>query len=218
MCGRYSFGDKKFVNVQWAGFKKVITKDGVKVVEELVVKPNYNAAPSQIMPVFTKKDEEPQLDFLKWGIERSVGPDLKKDIINTRSDKAFERFWNNIVTHERCLIPATSFYEWKTTKDGKKPYLIKVKGDKPFMFAGITHDGTYSIMTTEPNKEMREIHNRMPVILHPEDYDKWLADTDSREDLEPLLRPLEDGALELYEVSSAVNNVRNNYPELLKPV
>ncbi len=169
------------------------------------------------MPVFTQDNNKIQVELLQWGIERQVGPDIKKQIINTRSDKAFEKFWNKNVTQERCLVPATSFYEWKTTKDGKKPYLIKTKDGRPFMFAGITFGGTYSILTTKPNKEMREIHNGMPVILHPEDYDKWLAETEDRNELEPLLRPLVDGALEMYEVNTAVNIVRNNSEELLKP-
>jgi putative SOS response-associated peptidase YedK len=218
MCGRYSLSDKKFVNAKWAGFKNVVTKDGAKIEQELQVKPNYNVAPTQTMPVFTVGKDAVQLEFLQWGIVRQVGPDLKKQIINTRSDKAFEHFWNKIVTRERCLVPATSFFEWHTTTAGKKPYVIKPKDNEPFMFAGIVHDGTYSIMTTEPNREMRHIHNRMPVILHPEDYDKWLADTNKREDLEPLLCPYEDNGLEMYEVGTAVNNVSNNNIDLLVPV
>ena len=71
-------------------------------------------------------------------------------------------------------------------------------------------------MTTEPNKVMRDIHNRMPVILHEEDYDAWLTPNDDREVIEPLLRPYEDNYLEAYEVSKEINNVRNNSPDLVK--
>lgn len=213
MCGRYELTDAKLES-KFRAYSKGFD-----------FHPNYNVAPTQIMPVVTAGDGGRQLELMKWGIPRMIGPDKVKEIINTRSDKAFERFWGNTVLHKRCLVPATGFFEWKTTDEGKQPFYIHPTDQKLFAFAGIwsewtTKEGdklkTYSIMTTEPNKVMQDIHNRMPVILHEEEYEAWLTPMDDRQVLEPLLRPYEDSNLETYEVSKAVNNVRNNTPDLLK--
>lgn len=194
------------------------------------MKPNYNVAPTQTMPVITLgEDGKPYAQDMKWGIPRMLGKDLVKELINTRADKAFGGFWRKTVMNHRCLVPATGFYEWKKTKDGKTPFFIHPKDDDLFAFAGIwsvwkSEDGhefnTYSIMTTEPNKEMRTVHDRMPVILHKEDESSWIAPThdDDRGVIETLLRPYEDNGLEMFEVSRDVNVVRNNYGELLAPI
>lgn len=207
MCGRYELTDPKLAS-KFRGYEHNFDDS----------KPNYNVAPTQLMPVATNIGGHKQLELMHWGIPRMIGPDKVREIINTRSNKAFERFWGNTVLHKRCLVPATGFFEWKTTKDGKQPFYIHPTDQKLFAFAGIwsewkTKEGevmrTYSIMTTEPNKVMAGIHNRMPVILHEEDYDTWLTPSDDRNVIEPLLRPYEDNALEAYEVSKAVNNARD---------
>jgi putative SOS response-associated peptidase YedK len=214
MCGRYELSNAK-LDSKFRGYEHNFVD----------LQPNFNVAPTQVMPVATNVDGHKQLELMHWGIPRMIGPDKVKEIINTRSDKAFERFWGSTVRSKRCLVPATGFFEWKTDKNGKQPFYIHPTDQTLFAFAGIwsewtTKEGekmkTYSIMTTEPNKVMADIHNRMPVILHEEDYDTWLAETEDREIIEPLLRPYEDNALEAYEVSRAVNNVRNNTPDLIK--
>ncbi len=211
MCGRYELSDAKLESK----FKAYAV--------HFELKPNYNVAPTQIMPVVTAKEGTRQLEPMHWGIPRMIGPDKVKEIINTRADKAFERFWGNTVRHRRCLVPANGFYEWKATENGKQPYYIHPTDQDLFAFAGIWSEctdkegkviRTYSIMTTEPNKIMSEIHDRMPVILNEDEYDTWLSNTDEQEVLEPLLHPYHDGAMEAYEVSKALNSVRNNTPEL----
>ena len=194
------------------------------------IKPNYNVAPTQTMPVITLGDDgKPHAEHMKWGIPRVLGKDIVKELINTRADKAFGGFWRKTVMNHRCLVPATGFYEWKKSKDGKIPFFIHPRDDELFAFAGIWSvwkdlDGkeinTYSIMTTEPNKEMKSVHDRMPVILHKEDEASWIAPThdDDRGVIETLLRPYEDNGLEMFEVSRDVNIVRNNYGELLTPI
>lgn len=213
MCGRYELTDPKLE----AKFKAYS--------EGFDIHPNFNVAPTQVMPVVVADEKGRQLELMHWGIPRMIGKDKVKEIINTRSDKAFERFWGNTVLHRRCLVPATGFFEWKTDKDGKQPFYIHPTDQELFAFAGIWSEWTskegekmktYSIMTTEPNKVMVDIHNRMPVILHEEDYDAWLTPEDDRNVIEPLLRPYEDNNLEAYEVSKEVNNVRNNSPNLVK--
>ena len=190
---------------------------------------NYNVAPSQVMPVITEDDDGVRhLEQMKWGIPRMLGKGLVKELINTRADKAFGGFWKRTVLNQRCLIPATGFYEWRAAKDGKTPYFIHPKNQDLYAFAGIwdiwkNKDGqevkTYSIMTTEPNKEMRTIHTRMPVILHPGDEEQWIEPSnDKPESLARLLFPLEDNSLEIYEVSRDVTTPSRNDKSLLLPV
>lgn len=137
--------------------------------------------------------------------------------------------WRSVILKKRCLIPADGFYEWKKfmtdEKERKRPFYIHSKQEEIFSFAGVWEAWkdsenniwkTYSIITTEPNKEMSSIHDRMPVILHPEDEASWLESSRvTRDSIEPLLRPLEDGALEMYKVSTDVNTVKNNDENLL---
>ncbi len=221
MCGRYTL-NKKAGDVAKRFNIATKPKD---------LRPNFNVAPSQVMPVITEDDKGRHIELMKWGIPRMLGKDLVKELINTRADKAFGGFWKRTVLNHRCLVPATGFYEWRAPlskdKAGKTPYFIHPKELELFAFAGIwsdwkSEDGhtirTFSIMTTEPNKEMKAIHNRMPVILHPEDEEEWIKPSnDTPESLEKLLWPSEDGRLDVYEVSRDVNNPRNNEQSLLKP-
>ena len=219
MCGRYTLTKQSGDIARRYNLAKVPHE----------TRPNYNAVPSQVMPVITKDDGgKPHLELMRWGIHRMVGPDKEKEIINTRADKAFGGFWKRTVLNRRCLIPATGFYEWKSSKDGKIPFYIHPKDLDLYSFAGIWDTWkndkgqeikVYSIMTTDPNKEMKAIHNREPVILHKEDESSWIEPSnDTPEALESLLFPSEDDRFEIYEVSRDVNNPRNNNEALLKPI
>lgn len=219
MCGRYSLSVKP---------KDIAGRFGLPVVPQHL-EPNFNVAPSQSMPVITEgEDGTWQLEFMQWGIPRVFGKDVVKELINTRSDKAFGGFWKKTVCSQRCLVPTNGFYEWKTTEDGKVPYFIHLADENLFAFAGIwdvwrDHDGqerkTYSIMTTDSNKEMRPIHNRTPIVLPRADEAAWLkTSNDTPEVLETLLLPPADNSFEMYEVSRDVNNPRNNAAALLQPV
>lgn len=219
MCGRYSLNDADDIPQRF----------NVKVNKDVSLKPNLNVAPTQVMPVITvAEDGERQVEMMKWGIPRILGKDLVKELINTRSDKAFGGFWRKTVCNRRCLIPANGFYEWKGSAGNKTPFFIHPKQEELFAFAGIwdtwrSEDGheikVYSIMTTEPNKEMRSIHNREPVMLHREDEASWIESSNNDQDsLERFLYPYEDNGLEIYEVSRDVNVVRNNNNRLFLPL
>jgi putative SOS response-associated peptidase YedK len=126
------------------------------------------------------------------------------------------------------VVPARGFYEWKTENGKKQPYYITPKQGDFFSFAGLWdewHDSegveilSYSIITTSPNKEMSEIHNRMPVILDKQKMDMWLEPgVLSQSQLDDLLASAPDGTLELTRVSTEVNNTRNNSKELIYPL
>jgi putative SOS response-associated peptidase YedK len=212
MCGRYALYETDELGSRY----------GVNVGEE--IEPNYNAAPTQIMPVVTTDG----IELMRWGLIPKWARDEKigYKLFNARSETLFEKpIWKTAVTRHRCLVPANGFYEWQKRDDGKQPYYIHPKTELTFSFAGVwetwKHDGqerqTYSILTTEPNREMSPIHNRMPVILYREDESQWL-NADSREEIEVLLNPYQDNGLEMFEVSKEINLVKNNAAELILPV
>lgn len=215
MCGRYALYDTDNLDKRF----------GVTISKQ--IKPNYNVAPTQNMPVIRMVNGERKLELMHWGIPRIIGKDQVKEIINTRSDKAFGRFWKKQVTTQRVLIPASGFYEWKKTKEGKTPYYIQLPSEEMYAFAGIwnswkDHDGNefnaYSIITSDPNIEMKSVHNRMPVILHKEDEGKWLQEELTEEEIQAMIWTPEDGYLKMIEVSKDVNSVRNNDKYLLEPI
>jgi putative SOS response-associated peptidase YedK len=210
MCGRYGLYD--------ISESELLTEN-----KGYTFTPNYNVAPTQSMPVITENEGKPAVKIMQWGINRKLGKDIEKDIFNTRSEKALERFWSKTVRSRRCIVPANGFYEWKNGEDGKTPYWIHSPNNKLIYFAGIYDvdaDGNehYSIMTTSPNDEMSQLHDRMPVILDGQAREAWLQSDDVADELlGELLRPLPDNSLEMFEVSKDVNFVRNNSDELILP-
>lgn len=200
------------------------------------IPPNYNVAPGQILPVITAgQDGQSRLEMMKWGLVPfwAKDPKIGYKLINARDDTVFTKpMWRSVILRKRALIPASGFYEWKKppegTKEPKRPYYIYPGQTELFSFAGVWDSWkdveglewkTYSIVTTAPNKEMAAIHNRMPVILRPQDEAAWLDPSkNTREAVEPFLHPYEDGGLEMFEVSTDVNVTRNNDEQLILPV
>lgn len=212
MCGRYALYDIQELENEYP------------IPKDFDIEPNYNAAPTQIMPVVTEKG----LELMRWGLIPAWAKDEKigYKLINARSESVFEKpIWKALITRKKCLIPSNGFYEWKKEEGGKRPFFIHPKDQKLFMFAGVwetwKHEGrewnTYSILTTRPNSEMEDIHDRMPLILPKADWQQWL-EADLREDIEPLLVPYEDNGLELFEVSKDVNIVKTNNDRLILPI
>lgn len=216
MCGRYGLSweddfDKRF-----------------KVKSVPKFKTNLNAAPTQVMPVIARENDQNVVKLMRWGIPRFIGPGKVKDVFNTRADKAFHN-WKKMTMSQRVLVPAVGFYEWKKQAGGKQPYFIHPKEEKLFSFAGIWNiwndeNGkeieTFSIITTEPNKEMLEIHNRMPVILHRENESEWLAEEHNNDEdfLSELLKPYDDGSLEMFTKISDISFINLEDKLLLKPL
>lgn len=225
MCGRYTFHHGALLKSRFN-----------LATAPVDVRENYNVAPGQFMPVIVQdEDGKKRVESMKWGLVPfwSKDPNIGYKLINARSEGLFEKpTWRKVILRKRCLIPADGFYEWKKqlegTKEVKQPFYIRPKQGTLFAFAGVWETwkdvegqelNTYSIITTEPNKEMSSIHNRMPVILHEEDEASWLESSRvSREDIEPFLHPYEDNGLELYEVSRDVNAVKNNDKRLIYPI
>ena len=192
--------------------------------------PSWNVAPSQAAMVVRRHPAsgERHLDLLRWGLVPHFTADLKaaRKPINARSETAATSpMFRDALASRRCLIPADAFYEWRTVADGKQPYAIARRDGAPLVFAGLwegwrSPDGevlrTFAILTTAANGLMSSLHERMPVIVEEEDRATWLGETDV--DPVGLMRPPGEEVLNLWAVSRAVNNVRNDTPDLLDRV
>lgn len=185
---------------------------------------HYNIAPTQSVPfVFLDAHEECNAGIAKWGLVPhwvKHPKDFKANLFNARAETASEKpAFRDAFKRGRCLIPSSGFYEWKRTEGGKTPHFIRFADDEPFAFAGLfdvwrdEQAGerlvSCTILTTDPNPLMAELHERMPVIVHLDDYDLWLSREITRqEDLEDILKPFPDSAMEAYPVSARVNSPR----------
>ena len=191
--------------------------------------PTWNIAPSQSAMVIRRRPEtgERHLDLLRWGWVPHFTKGLKmaRKPINARAETvARSGMFRGAFARRRALVPATAFYEWRTDAEagGKQPYAIARKDGQPMAFAGLWESWrlpngevlrTFAIVTTDANATMRQLHDRMPVILEPDDWPVWLGELAG--DPSGLLRPAAEGVLRLWPVSRAVNSVRNNTPDLL---
>ena len=222
MCGRYSL---------FADFRKIEDRFGEATFEEVEYEPSYNIAPSQQILTVINDGSKNRLGYLKWGLVPPWAKDTKIGfkMINARAETVHEKpSFREAFKKKRCLVIADSFYEWKRTDDRKVPMRIKLKSDEPFAMAGIWETWksskgeplhTCTILTTVPNGLMESIHDRMPVILKPEDERIWLDSSIQEVDqLKHLLMPYDEEVLEAYEVSEAVNSSKNNSPELIQQV
>jgi putative SOS response-associated peptidase YedK len=190
--------------------------------------PRYNVAPSQTIPVIT---QEHKLALMRWGLipfwaheDAPLQPQINARAEGIESKATFRR----AIRTQRCLIPASFFYEWKRTPEGKAPYLFKLKQEDIFSFAGI-YDvwrgkddkelTSSAIITTEPNSLLSPIHNRMPVILPRDEEEAWLnPDIIEPEHIHRFLKPYPAEEMGAYPVSRAVNSPINDTPALIQPL
>ena len=218
MCGRYTL--KTPLNVLTERFD----------IEEAPssITPSYNIAPTQHVATVLSENGKRKLEMLRWGLIPSWAkdPEIGNKMINARAETVAEKpSYRKAFKKSRCLILADGFYEWQKTDSGKQPFHIRMQGGSPFAFAGLWEswdkgDGLRSctIITTDANDLVGEVHNRMPVILHPEDYEMWLdPDFEEREPLTTLLKPFPAEAMETYVVSRRVNKPSNNEPGVVEP-
>jgi putative SOS response-associated peptidase YedK len=194
--------------------------------------PRYNIAPTQLVPAIRATEDGGREAFeARWGLIPPWAKDRKMAarMINARSETvASKPAFRAAVRSRRCLIPADGFYEWRKIDGAKQPYLIRFADRRPFGFAGLWerwHEpgggsvDSCTIITTEPNPLVEAIHDRMPVILNPGDFDEWLEAVQLPPDrLSALLVPCPDEGMEALPVSTRVNNPRNDDPACLEPV
>lgn len=225
MCGRYAYYDSKEI------IESLGLQPSSAVQQAMQFADNYNVAPGAEMPVVIHGEQNKELVFMSWGLlpAWSKPGELKLKLINARREGLLDKpMWKRLVKSHRCIVPARGFYEWKKTDDQKLPYYITPNLGVAMSFAGLWDEWTdergekvrtYTIITTNPNKEMAGIHNRMPAILNKQQEDIWLtADTMDRVLMDDLLGPSPDGSLQMSRVSTAVNSIRNNGKSLIYPL
>jgi putative SOS response-associated peptidase YedK len=207
--------------------------------------PRYNIAPTQSVAavrVVTSERMVPsrELALLHWGLIPfwAKDPKIGARMINARSETAAEKpAFRAAFRRRRCLVVADGFYEWQKTDRGKQPFYVRLRDGRPFAFAGLwehwkgpesvsgsgdpaqsTAIESCTLLTTTPNDLLRRIHNRMPVILHPADYDLWLdPELQEAERLQPLLGAYPPEEMEAYPVSRFVNKPANDDPRCIEP-
>jgi putative SOS response-associated peptidase YedK len=224
MCGR-------FVQISPYNIIKETFNIGTMPFEAI---PNYNAAPTQKILTVVKYDSGNELEKLNWGLVPFWAKDISfgSRMINARVETVSNKpSFRDAFKNRRCLIPADGFYEWKGEKGNKQPFFITTNSREPFVFAGLWETWTdkesdeesvyksCTIITTEASGSIRKIHNRMPIILMPEFYDKWL--NPEVQDPKELRVILQDGLiddLQSYSVSKYVNSVKNNDPSCINPI
>jgi putative SOS response-associated peptidase YedK len=216
VCGRFQLSVKG---------KHISERFNVEVFDEMY-SPNFNCAPSQKLPVITNTKPE-QLSFLQWGLIPfwAKDPKIGFKLINARAESLVEKpAFRKAFEKRRCLIPANGFYEWR--KSDKTPFRIFLKNEKLFALAGIWEQWndaegrpvhSFSIITTTPNCLMKNIHDRMPVILRPEDEEAWLKEENIAR-VGKLLLPFDSSQMEAYPISKKVNSPKNNGTEIVLPV
>ncbi|MCL4250260.1 MAG: SOS response-associated peptidase [Anaerolineae bacterium] len=192
---------------------------------------NYNVAPTQNVLAVTNEQPDTAVE-LRWGLVPSWAKDLSigAKMINARAETISEKpAFRTAFKRRRCLIPANGFYEWHKNEDGTKtPMYIHLDDRDIFAFAGLwevhrSDEGevlrTCTIITTNANIFMESIHDRMPVILHREDYATWLTPGEADPGmLKSLLLPYDEAAMAAYPVSKAVNRAGYSSPELIQPL
>lgn len=221
MCGRYSNKAKK---------EEIEAEFNVTINQDRIFHPRYNIAPTQLIDVILEAKGERIINKLKWGLIPNWAKDdsLAAKMINARAETLTEKpSFKNAFKSRRCIIPASGFYEWQKTKDGKQPFYFYLKEKAVFGFAGLYENWldkqtgelveTCTIITTEANAVLSPIHERMPVIIDPGYYSLWLnemvKDTDR---LQKVLVPYSAEKTDSYTVGKAVNSPFLDSAELIE--
>jgi len=243
MCGRFAVTTDPALLAQ-----KIKAIDEATAVGDVARAPNYNVAPTATIATVVTRHAEPEdqptrrVRLMRWvlippwvkagsdGAPEGKGPLL----INARADKVTSSpAFRSSAKSKRCLVPMDGYYEWRVNADGgdkksrKTPFLMYREDGEPLFMAGLwsvwksAKDAqpllSCTIITTDALGELAEIHDRMPLVMPERDWDRWL-DPDAAVDEELLARRPDVHEIRMREVSTLVNNVRNNGPELLEPV
>jgi len=219
MCGRFTV--RSNANV-------IAHEFGLSGLLDLI--PHFNIAPTQLVAAVRSLDGPRELVMLRWGLvppwasELSIGSRM----INARSETVSTKpSFKKSFQSRRCLVIADGFYEWQKMDDKKQPFFIRLKSDQPFGFAGLWERNdktgqpveTCTIITTTANEMMAPLHDRMPVIIPPEQYGLWL-DPEAHDvtQLERLLQPFLSDEMMAYPVSTLVNSPKNDLAECVEPL
>jgi putative SOS response-associated peptidase YedK len=223
MCGRYRLSRRK----------QLVEEHFESGPWEEDWSPRFNIAPTQPIPVIRQNPKEPvrELASMRWGLIPAWAKhsSVAAQMINARSETAATKpAFRDALKSRRCLIPADGFYEWVRTAKVKQPYCFEVNDGELFAFAGLWDrwkDPTgqwiksCSILTTTPNAVTSAVHDRMPVILDPDDYDQWLDPGMTNVAVaSELLKPYVAQQMRCYPISTRINHVANDDEACSAPV
>jgi putative SOS response-associated peptidase YedK len=221
MCGRFARATE---------LEAILRRLRFDTSELTELHPRYNVAPGQAVAVVQVEDGRRVLASFRWGLIPSWAKDAKIafSLINARAETVAEKpAFRAAFKSRRCLIPATAFYEWEKVGTKKKqPFAFAMRDGEVFAFAGLWERWndieaglvqSCSIITTQANGVVRPVHDRMPVIVAPNDFAAWLDPQTGPVDLHGLLRPYPAAEMIGWPVSSYVSNARNEGPECLAP-
>lgn len=218
MCGRFTlYADPSVLKARFA------------LPEVPTLAPSWNIAPSQ--PIATVRQGEEgarRLVFCRWGLRPHWAREGARAPINVRAETVADKpTFRAAFRRQRCLVPASGYYEWRAGPEGKQPVYFRPVEDEILAFAGlwetrVREDGasalrTAAIITTAAGEDTRAVHDRMPAVLAPDLWDQWLDPAGEAGALRELLAPAPAGTLEGYPVGSAVNSPRNDSADLIKP-
>jgi putative SOS response-associated peptidase YedK len=176
-------------------------------------RPRYNVAPTDPHPILRLVGGARRLTPARWGLPArpAAGGKRRGPLINVRSETVeFSR--KELLADGRCVVPADGFYEWKRGPGGSEPIWFHRPDGRLLLLAGLWEGEAFTVLTTTPNTLVAEVHDRMPVVLSPDDAEAWLLAPAQK-----LLRPAPEGALAARPVSGRVNSVRNDDPACLDP-
>jgi putative SOS response-associated peptidase YedK len=226
MCGRYQLSRSPEEIAKWFGTKNPVPNYPAR----------YNIAPTDpVLAVrFNRKTGERTLDALRWGLVPHWAKDMTigARTINARAETlSTTPSFRDAFESRRCLIPAGGFYEWRREGGTKVPYAIVPRDEPVFAFAGLWENWrdrnaegaewirTCTIVTGPPNESVAPIHDRMPVILPPSAWAKWLGEeTTNQDELRDMLKPYPSARMLIYPISTRVNSVKNDDAALIEPL
>lgn len=203
--------------------------------QEEPTQPNYNVAPTTEVLGVVAHDGQRVIESFRWGLVPSWAKDISigSKMINARAETLADKpSFKGLFRHRRLLVPMDGFYEWQKALSGKIPMFIRRTDGAPVVVAGLwsvwKEPGsspdepwlhTCTLITTQANADMAPVHDRMPVILDPKDWDEWLDPrNDDVAELAQLLRPAADHVVTMHAVSTRVNSVRNKGSDLIVPI
>lgn len=193
------------------------------------VKKRYNISPTQAAPVIRSTDTHPVIEHMKWGLTPQGSKDMNSvfryKTFSTQSEKVFSKpAWDDAVRHNRCIVPANGFYQWRKKPGGKEPFFISHPSQSLLGLAGIYSEwtdaagttwNTYSILTVDVDDDA-SVYGRLPLIIHTEDEATWLSsEANDTSSLILLLRPYEGEPLVAHRVSDDVFSTKLDTPSMV---
>lgn len=206
MCGRFSLFPHEDISVRYG------------LTSAVDIEPRYNISPSQDSVVITEDEEGRKPSFMKWGMVLG-----ERSLINIRCESLLNKpHLMDMARGNRCIIPVNSFYEWRTSKVGRVPYMFYMEGLKLFSLAGLWRKNPvgpgyeFTVLTTRSEGEVARIHNRMPIVLTLEQEDEWLSgDAGS---WMSIVSDVREAPLKRHQISPDINDPANEGRRLIEPV